>query len=118
MRSNIEGVRMRRTLQEDAETSLMQFGPAAATVTLGPNSPPVISLDPGVAAINVVMYAPGATTFPAQISPMYTIINRAAATGTLVMKQSDGSTTFATIAVGKMGIVAWDGVVWRGSSLP
>jgi len=116
MRSNVEGVRMRKTVQEDAEGGLMQImTTGAGPITLNANSPPVLSFDPGVAAVNVVFYTPS----PAAVSPMYIIINRAAATGTLVLKQADGSTTFATIATaGKIGIAVWDGALWRGSSLP
>jgi hypothetical protein len=114
MRDNIEGARLRKVVQEDGESNLMSLQTVAGTYTVTPNHPPVISLDPGVAAINTVMYAPS----PAQISPQYWIINRAAATGTLVVKQSDGSTTVFTVAVGKIGIVMWDGILWRGSSLP
>lgn len=114
MRDNIEGARLRKVVQEDGETNLMSLQTVTATFTVTPNHPPVISLDPGTSAINVVMYTPS----PAQISPQYWIINRAAATGTLVVKQADGSTTVFTVAVGKIGIVMWDGVTWRGSSLP
>jgi hypothetical protein len=114
MRDNIEGARLRRTVQEDAETNLMQVQATTTAFTLSVNSPPVISIDPGVSAVNITMYAP----VPPNLSPQYLIINRAAATGTLVIKQTDGSTTAATIAVGKMGIVAWDGTAWRASSLP
>ena len=121
MRSNVEGIRMRRTVQEDAEGNLMQYiATGAGPITLTPNSPPVLSFDPGVAAVNVVMYTP----VPAAVSPMYIIVNRAAATGTLVIKQADGATTAGTIAVGKIGIIVWDGtttgntVGWRASSLP
>lgn len=115
-RTNIEGARLRKTVQEDAEGNLVQYlTTGAGPITLTPNSPPVLSFDPGVAAVNVVMYTPA----PAAVAPMYVIINRAAATGTLVMKQPDGSTTFATIATaGKIGLVVWDGVTWRGTSLP
>ena len=115
-RSNIEGARFRRTVQEDAEGNLMQImATGAGPITLSPNSPPVLSFDPGVAAVNVVFYTPA----PGAVSPMYFIINRAGATGTLVLKQSDGATTFATIATaGKIGIAMWDGTIWRGSSLP
>jgi hypothetical protein len=75
----------------------------------------LLSFDPGVAAVNVVFYTPS----PAAVCPMYMIVNRATATGTLVLKQPDGSTTFATIATaGKIGIAVWDGATWRGSSLP
>jgi hypothetical protein len=49
---------------------------------------------------------------------MYMLVNRAAATGTLVVKQTDGTTTAATIAAGKMGILLWNGVNWSASSLP
>jgi len=114
MRDNIEGARLRKVVQEDAETNLLSMQTVSGTYTVTPNHPPTISLDPGVAAINVVMYTPN----PASISPAYNIINRAAATGTLVVKQADGSTTVFTCAVGKIGIVMWDGVTWRGSSLP
>jgi hypothetical protein len=116
MRSNIEGVRMRKTVQEDAESNLVQYmTTGAGPITITPNSPPILSFDPGVAAVNVVFYTPN----PAQVCPMYTIINRAAATGTLVLKQADGSTTFATVATdGKIGVAVWDGATWRGSSLP
>src|SRR5215469_3845135 len=111
-RENIEGARLRRTVQEDAEGGLMQFmATGAGPITLTANSPPILSFDPGVAAVNVVFYTP----IPAAVSPMYIIINRAAATGTLVLKQADGSTTFATIATaGKIGIAVWDGALWRG----
>lgn len=119
-RSMIEGARLRRVVQEDAEENLMQYQATTSTVTLNQNSPPVISIDPSTSAVNVVMYTPS----PTSVSPFYIIINRAAATGTLVIKQADGSTTVATVAVGKVGIVVWDGtttstaVGWRGSSLP
>lgn len=115
-RANIEGARLRKTVQEDAEGNLMQImTTGAGPITLTANSPPVLSFDPATSAVNVVMYTP----VPASVSPMHFIINRAAATGTLVMKQPDGSTTFATIATaGKIGIVMWDGALWKGSSLP
>jgi len=115
-RSNIEGVRMRKTVQEDAEGNLIQYmTTGAGPITINPNMPPILSFDPGVAAVNVVFYTPA----PTVVSPMYVIINRAGATGTLVLKQADGSTTFATIATaGKIGIAVWDGALWRGSSLP
>jgi len=115
-RENIEGARLRKTVQEDAEGGLIQYmTTGAGPITLNANSPPILSFDPGVAAVNVVFYAPS----PTAVSPMYIIINRAAATGTLVLKQSDGSTTFATVATaGKIGLAVWDGVIWRGTSLP
>lgn len=116
MRNNIEGARLRKTVQEDAEGNLIQYiTTGAGPITITPNSPPVLSFDPATAAVNVVFYTPA----PGAVAPMYFIVNRAAATGTLVLKQPDGSTTFATIATaGKMGIALWDGATWRGSSLP
>jgi len=115
-RTNIEGARLRRAVQEDAETNLVEYlTTGAGPITISPNSPPLLAFDPGVAAVNIVFYTP----VPPQAAPMYYIVNRAAATGTLVLKQPDGSTTFATIATaGKIGIALWDGVTWRGSSLP
>jgi hypothetical protein len=106
MRSNIEGARMRKTVQEDAETNIVQYlTTGAGPITITQNSPGVLSFDPATSAVNVVMYVP----VPSNVSVQHTIINRAAATGTLVVKQADGSTTAGTIAVGKPGIAVWNG---------
>jgi hypothetical protein len=112
--SRLDNARVRRAVREDAEQSVMQIIASTAAQTLTQNSPNVISIDPGVSAPNVVMYTP----VPANMCYQHTIINRAAATGTLVVKQADGSTTVFTVGVGKIGQVAWDGIIWRGSSLP
>lgn len=79
-------------------------------VVLDIASPTLQMLDPGVSARNVQM--PAVTK-----GLMFIIFNYAAATGTLVVKKVDGTTTIGTVAIGKMALVFSDGADWFYAAL-
>lgn len=79
-------------------------------VILDAQSPTFQMLDPVTTARNVQMPA-------VEKGLTFILFNSAAATGTLVVKKVDGTTTIGTVAIGKMAIVFSDGVDWFYAAL-
>ena len=103
MRANLEGVDISDCVHRDKERAAILNRVLTGNITLGLNSPPILTLDANGA--NRVVTMPDATTEEARGTRFY-VYNSAAGAFTV---------TIASIAIGqgKAALVWSDGVAWR-----